>query len=185
MSKPPLIIYAEVHEETRELVQIIFEREGFRVITTPDAETLIEEVNRLCVEDDCPDLILSDVNFFNAESSAAGLPKLTGIGAAYKINRRFPNLPILFLTAHDDRETKRNAREASDSDVLSKPFSPAELVSRVRDALRFQFKALDPDDRRKGRINSSGFSRRSTDRPIEVPRVVSEARAAAVEGKGQ
>lgn len=181
----PLIVYAEDDDDTRDLVRRLFEREGFRVETAATAEGLIETVNRLCNAEDCPDLILTDVNFFNPTSY--GAPKLTGIGAAYKINLKFPNLPILFLTAHDDRTTKQNAREASGSEVLSKPFVPAELVARVRLSLQFGARRYEGTERRRHGINRTNFKRRATDRPIEIPRVVSEAvtaRAEALHAKG-
>jgi two-component system chemotaxis response regulator CheY len=170
---PPLIVYADDDAETRELVRVIFEQAGFRVELAESGEGLIDTVNRLCESDDCPDAIVSDVNFFKA-APRSGV-KLTGIGAAFQINLKFPNLPILFLTGYADRGTRANARAASNSEVLSKPFVPAELVGRVRDALRFRVKAWQGVERRRNSINSTGNARRRTDRRIELPRVVSEA----------
>lgn len=176
---PPLIVYAEDDDSTRELVRVIFERAGFRVETTEDAETLIETVNRLCEADDCPDVIVSDVNFFNS-APRSGV-KLTGIGAASKIHSKFPNLPILFLTAYGDRATRQNAKEASNSEVLSKPFDPSELVERVRFALRFRVSNYEGRERRRTSINRTGYHRRRTDQRIEIPRVVADAIQAAGE----
>lgn len=170
---PPLIIYADDDEETRELVRVTFAREGFRVELAESGEGLIDTVNRLCESNDCPDAIVSDVNFFKAAPRSE--VKLTGIGAAFQINRKFPNLPILFLTGYADRATRVNARAASNSEVLSKPFVPAELVGRVRDALRFRVASWEGVERRRNSINSTPNRRRRTDRRIELPRVVSEA----------
>lgn len=174
---PPLIVYAEDDDDTRELVRALFVSEGFRVVTSEDAEGLIDAVNRLCELGECPDIILSDVNFFN-NSPRSGV-KLTGIGAASKINEKFPNLPILFLTAYDDRATRANALAASNSDLISKPFDPSELVERVRLALHFGRRVgYEGRERRRNSINRTGFNRRKSDRPIELPRVVIEAQAA-------
>lgn len=174
---PPLIVYADDDEETRGLVRVIFEQAGFRVELAESGEGLIDTVNRLCESDDCPDVIVSDVNFFKAAPRSE--VKLTGIGAAFQIHTKFPNLPILFLTGYADRATKDNARAASNSEVLSKPFVPAELVGRVRDALRFRVIGWEGVERRRNSINSTGNARRKTDRRIELPRVVAEALSGA------
>lgn len=168
----PLIVYAEDHDSTREMVETIFRREGFRVVTAPDAERLIETVNRLCEEGNCPDLILSDVNFF--DSAPRSGVKLTGIGAAFKIHEKFPDLPILFLTAYNDRTTRENAQEASNSEVMSKPFIPDELVSRVRDTLRFRVSDFEGAERRRRSINATGHARRKTDVRVEMSGTVAE-----------
>jgi CheY-like chemotaxis protein len=174
---PPLIVYADDDEETRELVRVIFERAGFRVESAESAEGLIDTVNRLCEADDCPAVIVSDVNFFKAAPRSE--VKLTGIGAAFQIHLKFPNLPILFLTGYADRGTRANARAASNSEVLSKPFVPAELVGRVRDALRFRVSKWEGVERRRNSINSTPHARRISDRRIELPRVVAEAMSGA------
>jgi CheY-like chemotaxis protein len=184
---PPLIVYAEDDADTREIIAILLRREGFRVETTTDAEGLIDTVNRLCESDDCPDLILSDVNFFNSEPRTA--PKLTGIGAAFQIHRKFPNLPILFLTAHADPLTRQNAREAvgqtdGAAPVIAKPAFPGEIVSRVRDALRLTACRYEGEDRRRYRVNRSGQFRRRTDRRVEVSSTVSEV-LSEVKGVGR
>lgn len=174
---PPLIVYAEDDETTRELVRVVFEREGYRVETVETAEALIDAVNRLCDAGECPDLILSDVNFFRAAPRSE--VKLTGIGAASKIHARFPNLPILFLTGYSDRATRQNAREASNSDLIPKPFVARELVERVQVALSLQTPAYDGEERRWRSVNRSGLCRRKTDRRVEIPVVVAEAKEAA------
>lgn len=174
---PPLIVYADDDGETRELVRVTLAREGFRVELAESGEGLIDTVNRLCEEGDCPDAIVSDVNFFKAAPRSQ--VKLTGIGAAFQIHLKFPNLPILFLTGYADRATINNARAASNSEVIEKPFVPAELVGRVRDALRFRVASWEGTERRRNSINSTPHHRRHTDRRIELPRVVSDALSAA------
>jgi CheY-like chemotaxis protein len=180
---PPLIVYAEDDDETRELVRLIFDREGFRVETAASAEGLIETVNRLCEAGDCPDVILSDVNFFNA-APRSGV-KLTGIGAASQIHTKFPNLPILFLTAYGDLATRQNARDASNSELLAKPFDPRELVERVLVALALQAPHYEGRERRRNSINRTGLHRRKTDTRIEIPHVVAEALRAQEAASGE
>lgn len=181
---PPLIVYAEDHDDTREYVAVFLRSEGFRVETTRDAEELIDTVNRLCEARDCPDLIISDVSFFNAEPRST--PKLTGIGAAYQIHKKFPNLPILFLTAYDNTLTRQTAGEAvgvsqAAAPVISKTAHPSELVSRVKDALRLTAHRYEGEDRRRYAVNRSGYYRRRTDRRVEMPQTV---RDVLIEVKG-
>jgi PAS domain S-box-containing protein len=72
-----------------------------------------------------PDLILMDIRI---QGSA------DGIEAADELHQRF-GLPVVFLTAHDDRDTLDRAKRAEPMAFLLKPFKPAELTSTVEIAL--------------------------------------------------
>ncbi len=72
-----------------------------------------------------PDLVVLDL----------GLPKLDGLEVARAI-RRDSDLPIIMLTARVDEEDRLLGLEVGADDYLAKPFSPRELVARVRAVLR-------------------------------------------------
>jgi DNA-binding response OmpR family regulator len=74
-----------------------------------------------------PDLVVLDL----------GLPRLDGLDVTRAI-RREGNLPIIILTARDDETDRIIGLELGADDYVTKPFSPRELVARVRAVLRRQ-----------------------------------------------
>ena len=77
-----------------------------------------------------PDLVLLDL----------GLPGLSGIGVIEAL-RGWSKVPIIVLTARDDEHSKVIALDAGADDYITKPFGMAELLARIRAALR---RAADP-----------------------------------------
>ena len=112
----------------REVVQYALEREGYRVTAFGDGR---EAAARVAIE--APDLMVLDVM----------LPGLSGLDVCRKIRTQQaaagdtrPPLPILFLSARDDEIDRVVGLEVGADDYLTKPFSPRELVARVRAVLR-------------------------------------------------
>ena len=79
------------------------------------------------VRTEAPDLVILDL----------GLPGLDGLDVTRAI-RRTGDLPIIMLTARDDESDKLIGLELGADDYVTKPFSPRELVARVRAVLRRQ-----------------------------------------------
>ena len=77
------------------------------------------------VERDHPDIVLLDI----------GLPDIDGFEVLRQI-RAFSDVPIVMLTARDDAMDKVKGLELGADDYMTKPFSPKELVARVRAVLR-------------------------------------------------
>ena len=102
------------------LVADYLENGGFSVVT---ARTGDEAVMR--VRTDAPDLVVLDL----------GLPGLDGLDVTRAI-RRNGELPIIMLTARDDETDRIIGLELGADDYVTKPFSPRELVARVRAVLR-------------------------------------------------
>jgi len=77
-----------------------------------------------------PDLILLDVS----------MPDMDGFEVCRKLKREplTRNIPVIFLTASDDTDTKARAFEIGAVDYVTKPFEPAELRARVQSSLRTQ-----------------------------------------------
>ena len=102
------------------LARDYLEHAGFAVVVAADGRAALDVVRRAR-----PDRVVLDL----------GLPKLDGLDVTREI-RRDSSLPIIMLTARDDELDKLLGLELGADDYLTKPFSPRELVARVRAVLR-------------------------------------------------
>ena len=119
----PLALIVEDEAALVTLLRYNLEREGFRVAEAHDGE----EALVLCQEER-PDIVLLDWM----------LPHLSGIEVCRRL-RRLPgtrDLPIIVLTARGEEADKVRGLDSGADDYVTKPFSPAELVSRMRALLR-------------------------------------------------
>ncbi|MEO9650419.1 MAG: response regulator transcription factor [Roseobacter sp.] len=114
------ILLVDDDPRLRELVRIALERAHFEVISASDGRMAV-----VCASRDAPDLIVLDI----------GLPELDGFDVCRKI-RTTSDVPIIFLSARDDELDKILGLELGADDYVSKPFSPRELVARVRAVLK-------------------------------------------------
>ena len=103
-----------------QLVRDYLERAGFAVSVARDGD---EALMRARTEP--TDLVVLDL----------GLPRLDGLDVTRTL-RRTGDLPIIMLTARDDETDKLVGLELGADDYVTKPFSPRELVARVRAVLR-------------------------------------------------
>ena len=102
------------------LARDYLEHAGYAVVVAPDGRAALEAVGRAH-----PDLVVLDL----------GLPEIDGLDVT-RVIRRDSTLPIVMLTARDDELDKLLGLELGADDYLTKPFSPRELVARVRAVLR-------------------------------------------------
>jgi DNA-binding response OmpR family regulator len=110
-------------EDEIELVRVLcdyLERAGFRVQTASNGP---EAVSRF--QHGAPDLVLLDLN----------LPGMDGLDVARQI-RRTSQVPIIMVTARVDESDKLVGLELAADDYITKPYSPREVVARVRAVLR-------------------------------------------------
>lgn len=118
MKRPILII-----EDEKELADILGEylkMEGFEVLIANDGETGLQKV------DSCsPQLIILDIM----------LPKLDGIEVCKRV-REYSDIPIIMLSAKSGELDKVICLGAGADDYITKPFSPLELVARVKANVR-------------------------------------------------
>ena len=130
----PRILIVDDEPKIVRLVHDFLEAAGFAVT---DARTGDEALMRVRTE--APDLVILDL----------GLPGLDGLDVTRTI-RRNGDLPIIILTARDDETDKLIGLELGADDYVTKPFSPRELVARVRAVLRRQSATTESDHLRAG-----------------------------------
>ncbi|TMB58845.1 MAG: response regulator transcription factor, partial [Chloroflexi bacterium] len=106
------------------------EHAGFRVASASDGKEALASFRR-----DAPDLVVLDL----------GLPTLDGLDVARAI-RKSSNVPIVMLTGRGDETDRVAGLELGADDYVTKPFSPKELVARVRAVLRRSELASNPAD---------------------------------------
>lgn len=112
-----------VVEDERQIAEIIcfnLERAGYRVAVAFDGEEALEKAAR-----ENPDLVILDLM----------LPRLDGFSVCRHLRAKSP-VPILILTARSEEADKVHGLDLGADDYVTKPFSPRELLARVRALLR-------------------------------------------------
>jgi DNA-binding response OmpR family regulator len=102
------------------LARDYLDRAGFAVLTAGDGKTALAAARA-----EKPDLVILDL----------GLPEMDGLDVARAL-RKDSNVPIIMLTARGEETDKLVGLELGADDYITKPFSPKELVARVRAVLR-------------------------------------------------
>jgi two-component system, OmpR family, phosphate regulon response regulator PhoB len=119
----PKILLVEDDANLVELVRYNLEKDGFDVVQTDDGEEAM-----VLAEEEKPDLVVLDWMIAN----------LSGIEVCRRLRRQAStaNLPILMLTARAEEADRIRGLETGADDYITKPFSPRELVARIRAVLR-------------------------------------------------
>jgi len=123
MSIKPSVLVVEDETALITLLRYNLEREGFRVIEAHDGEEAL-----VTSQEERPDIILLDWM----------LPHISGLEVCRRI-RRTPEtreIPIIILTARGEEADKVRGLDSGADDYVTKPFSPTELISRLRAVLR-------------------------------------------------
>ena len=117
------ILLVEDEPAIQELLAFNVTQCGYRAIQAHDANAALELINRAL-----PDLILLDWM----------LPGMSGVELARRLraDQRTHNIPIIMLTARTDERDKVMGLESGADDYITKPFSPRELMARIRAVLR-------------------------------------------------
>jgi len=133
------ILIVEDESALSTLLAYNLEKEGFTVRIAEDGERAIE-----ALAEEPPDLVLLDWM----------LPHVSGIEICRRI-RRDPathDLPVIMLTARGEEADRIRGLETGADDYVTKPFSPAELIARVRALLRRARPAIGADELTAGDI---------------------------------
>lgn len=114
------ILIAEDDKKQAELIRLYLEREGHATVVVHDGRAALEEARHRR-----PDLLVLDVM----------MPEVDGLDVCRAL-RLDSDVPIVFLTARSTEDDLLVGLDIGADDYLSKPFSPRELVARVRAVLR-------------------------------------------------
>ncbi|HVB46963.1 MAG TPA: phosphate regulon transcriptional regulator PhoB [Burkholderiales bacterium] len=117
------ILVVEDEPAIQELIAVNLEHAGHHVIRARDAESALQIVNNAL-----PDLLLVDWM----------LPGMSGAALAKQLRHqeRTRQIPIILLTARSSEQDKIHGLEAGADDYVTKPFSPRELLARIKAVLR-------------------------------------------------
>lgn len=119
MNNKILVVDDEEHILT--LIKFNLEQAGFQVVTAIDGDEALQKAT-----DEKPELIVLDLM----------LPKKDGMEVCKELRQQRNTTPILMVTAKDDEFDKVLGLELGADDYMTKPFSPREVVARVKAILR-------------------------------------------------
>ncbi len=115
-----IILVVDDEERMARFIRLNLEHDGFQVVEAYRGMTAIQTLR-----DAMPDLVLLDVM----------MPDLDGF-EVLKLIREVSSVPVIMLTAKGEEDDRVHGLELGADDYITKPFSPRELVSRVRAVLR-------------------------------------------------
>lgn len=133
------ILIVDDEESIRTLLNYNLKKEHFSTIIAEDGREAIK-----LVETEKPDLILLDLM----------LPKMDGIEVCKALRKAEVNTPIIMLTAKSEEFDKVLGLEIGADDYMTKPFSPREVIARIKAVLRRSDQQIKEDDEEE--ILSSG-----------------------------
>lgn len=116
---PAKVLIVDDEVDLVRLVQYNLEKEGFQVLTAYDGQSTFAQIGTYC-----PDLLILDLM----------LPDMSGIQICQQIKHDIQtrNIPVIMLTARSSETDRVSGFEAGADDYVVKPFSPKELVLRVK-----------------------------------------------------
>ena len=117
----PRVLVVDDELYIRDLVSSALRIAGMEPVTVADGTEALRAVER-----DRPDLVVLDV----------GLPGVDGFTVCRQLRDRGDQVPVVFLTARDDKEDMLQGFTKGGDDYMTKPFSLDELIARVRAVLR-------------------------------------------------
>ena len=150
MTQNGTILLIEDEDDIADLLRLYLEKEGFRLVHATSGE---QGLQRLTERD--PRVVILDV----------GLPGVDGIEVCRRI-RSSSDVPVIMLTARDAEVDKVVGLEIGADDYVTKPFSPREMVARVKAVLRrSEERPVTPQI-----IEVNGFAVDSGRREVTTPR---------------
>jgi two-component system phosphate regulon response regulator PhoB len=141
----------------QELIAYNLHQAGHQLLKADSAEQAFSMVQR-----ELPDLVLLDWM----------LPGVSGVEFARRLrgDRRTRDVPIIMLTARSDEQDKLTGLDTGADDYITKPFSPRELLARVKAVLRRRAPQMTDDVVRMGALELDPASHRVTgaNRPVDL-----------------
>jgi DNA-binding response OmpR family regulator len=121
MTAPPLVLVVEDEPAIADLLGTYLRHGGFAVRTVGDGAAALDQLRT-----ERPAAVILDV----------GLPGIDGTEVCRRMRAAGDRTPVLFVTARDDEVDRVLGLELGADDYVTKPFSPREVVARVRAVLR-------------------------------------------------
>jgi len=151
------ILLVEDEPAIQELLAFNIKQCGFQAIPARDAAEALASVKQ-----ELPDLILLDWM----------LPGISGVELAkrWRAEPRTRDIPIIMLTARTEERDKIMGLESGADDYITKPFSPRELMARIRAVLRRRAPEMSEETVVQGELSLSPATHRvlATGKPIEL-----------------
>ena len=119
----PTILVVDDEPPIRKLLRMGLVTQGYGVLEAPDARTALTLLGREAVA-----LVILDL----------GLPDMRGHDCLRAVRAQYPDLPVVVLSSRDDEAGKVEALDVGANDYVTKPFGMAELLARLRAAMRHQ-----------------------------------------------
>lgn len=117
---PFKVLVADDDPNVREIIRLYFQKQQIEIIEATDGEQVMD-----LVESQSPDVVLLDIM----------MPKVDGYEACREIRKKY-DIPIIMLTAKGEEIDKVLGLELGADDYVTKPFSPRELVARIKAIFR-------------------------------------------------
>lgn len=114
------VLVADDDPNVREIIRLYFEKQQIELIAAADGREALEKMER-----EQPDVVILDVM----------MPQMDGFEACREIRKKW-DTPIIMLTAKDEEFDRVLGLELGADDYVTKPFSPREIVARIRAIMR-------------------------------------------------
>jgi len=131
MKKPlAMILIVDDESQNRKLLEAVLRPGGYETVSVANGEEALASITQRR-----PDLILLDIM----------MPGMDGyeVAGILKANPATSNIPVIMVTAQDDRAARLASLTAGAEDILTKPIDRAELWLRVRNLLRLRASSED------------------------------------------
>jgi two-component system OmpR family response regulator len=152
MDRPDHVLVVDDDAEIRKLLGEYLQRSGFRVSLATDGREM-----RRALENSRPDIVVLDLM----------LPGDSGLTLCRDL-RADSNLPVIMLTARADEVDRIVGLEMGADDYLAKPFSPRELLARIKTVLR-RTRGLPPTRGDANRLRFAGWTLELAARQLVAP----------------
>jgi two-component system response regulator ResD len=115
------VLIADDDPHVREIIELYFKQNQMSVISVCTGKQAIDSVKT-----DAPDIVILDIM----------MPEMDGLEVCRRLREAKANIPIIMLSAKDEELDRVLGLEIGADDYLTKPFSPRELVARIKAVLR-------------------------------------------------
>ncbi|MCK9419977.1 MAG: response regulator [Nitrospirae bacterium] len=126
MKARPIILVVDDQLQNIKLLEGLLVRQGYEIIQAESGEEALEKLSNNQI-----DLVLLDVK----------MPGMSGFEVLLKLraDKKIQRIPVVMITAHNEKEARVKALESGCDDFISKPFDHYELLARVKSLLRIKF----------------------------------------------